>query len=92
MPALGPVWPTPSKAYPGAPAAIGPSPLGEAARALRGRGRLFALGGVEDEGRARAAVQAGAHAVAVIRAVLAAEDPGAASAALCAAVEGARAG
>lgn len=80
----GPVWDTPSKR------AVGLEPLGEdelaagARAARRGDppGVVYAIGGVTDPGRAEAAVRAGAHGVAVIRAIMAAEDPGVAAAAL----------
>jgi thiamine-phosphate pyrophosphorylase len=78
---LGPVWETESK--PGA-TGIGVAPLTEAAAA---GACVFALGGIGDAERVRAARAAGAHGVAVIRGVLAAEDPRAAMAALCAALE-----
>jgi thiamine-phosphate pyrophosphorylase len=80
---LGPIWPTPGKAAP-----IGAGALGEARRAAKD-GTIFALGGVDGPARAGEAARAGASGVAVIRAVLAARDPGAAAAALCAAVEAA---
>lgn len=74
---FGPLHDTPSKR------AYGP-PLGldalRAARAATAR-PLFAIGGI-DPPRAAAARQAGADGVAVIRAILAADDPAAAAAAL----------
>jgi thiamine-phosphate pyrophosphorylase len=80
---LGPVWPTPSK-----PAAAG---LGLGAFGGFARGAaVLALGGVERPARAAEAVRAGARGVAVIRAVLAAADPGAAAAAIVDAMERAR--
>lgn len=89
----GPVWPTPSK--PGA-APLGLEALSEAARAMAaGAGasrapdrsaHLFALGGVETPERARLARSTGVHGIASIRAFCAAEDPGAAAAAMYAAV------
>ena len=58
---LGPIWPTPSK--PGA------EPLGTAALGIsHGTAKLVAVGGIATTERARIAVQAGADAVAVIRA------------------------
>jgi thiamine-phosphate pyrophosphorylase len=83
---LSPVWATPSKH--GTPP-IGVETLAIAARELSAAAphvRLFALGGIDGAARAREAVQAGAHGVAVIRAVLAADDPGAAAASLVTAV------
>jgi thiamine-phosphate pyrophosphorylase len=84
----GPVWPTPSK--PGA-VSLGVDALAEAAAGVAagppGRGaHLFALGGVDTPERARAARTAGAHGIANIRAFCAAADPGAAAAAMYAAV------
>jgi thiamine-phosphate pyrophosphorylase len=70
---FGPVFATPSKAAYGPP--VGLSALREAAR--RCRAPLYALGGV-DATNARACIEAGAAGVAVVRAVMAAEDPGAA--------------
>lgn len=67
---LGPVWPTPSK--PDA-AALGPELLAEAGLALQATGtaaRLFALGGIDSPDRAAAALAAGAHGIAGIRAFL----------------------
>ncbi len=84
---LGPMWETLSKAGPGAPAPLGPESLSEAASLMSGPTRLFALGGVDTAARAREAIRAGAHGVAAIRGVLAVDDPGAAAAALVAAVE-----
>jgi thiamine-phosphate pyrophosphorylase len=72
---LGPVWATESK--PGA-APIGVAPLAEAAQLAC----VLALGGVDGVERAHLARRAGAHGVAVIRAVLAAADPAQAAAAL----------
>jgi thiamine-phosphate pyrophosphorylase len=68
---LGPIWDSPGKR------ACGVDVLREAARARP----VFAIGGI-DASRAGAARAAGAAGVAVIRAVMAAEDPGAAAAAL----------
>ncbi|HLU65918.1 MAG TPA: thiamine phosphate synthase [Kofleriaceae bacterium] len=79
----GPVWDTPSKRGMGAP--IGEAELAAAARAIAGAGsaaRLYGIGGVVSAERAAAAAAAGAHGVAVIRAVMAAGDPGGAAAAL----------
>ena len=81
---LGPIHATPSKA-----GVI--EPLGEAVLAVRNRLgaeiALVAIGGIDGPDRARAAVRAGADAVAVIRAVWTARDPGAAAAAIVEAVE-----
>lgn len=74
---FGPIVPLPGK-----PPAVGLAGLAAAAGPLP----LFALGGV-DEALAGEAIAAGARGVAVIRAWLAAEDPGAATARLLAAVE-----
>lgn len=75
---LGPIWETPSKAGMGEP--LGLAPLGQVA------GRCVAVGGIEGPERARAAIHAGASAVAVIRAVWSAPDPARAVAALLAAI------
>jgi len=83
---IGPVWSTPSK--PGA-APLGIEGLAAAAAAVAATGaatRVYALGGVDTPERARAAIAAGAHGIAAIRGFLAADDPGAAAAALHAAV------
>ncbi|HWN67399.1 MAG TPA: thiamine phosphate synthase [Haliangium sp.] len=85
----GPVWPTPSKpgAVPLGVEALAEAAAGVAAGVAPGRSaRLFALGGVDTPARARAARAAGAHGVASIRALCAAEDPGAAAASMFAAV------
>jgi len=81
----GPVYATPSKAGMGTP--IGLAGLGGCRAALGAGARpaLFALGGV-DAARARACRDAGADGVACVRAVLDAPDPGAAVAALLAAL------
>jgi thiamine-phosphate pyrophosphorylase len=73
---LGPIYDTPSKRGHGAP-------LGAAAlAAARGAGiPFFAIGGV-DVDRAEPVCAAGADGVAVIRAILAADDPASAAAAL----------
>jgi len=64
----GPVWSTPSK----------PEPLG-----LDGMpAGVFAVGGITNPDRARQARAAGARGVACIRAIMAAEDPGAAARAM----------
>lgn len=73
---LGPIWATPSKANLGAP-------LGVAALGASAAGAIVAVGGIDDN-RARAAIAAGARAVAVIRAVWTAADPADAVAALLA--------
>lgn len=74
---LGPVWETPSKAGMGEP--LGLAPLGQV-------DRVVAIGGIDGPERARAAIDAGATAVAVIRAVWTANDPAHAVAALLAAL------
>jgi len=76
---LSPVFRSTSK--PGYGPALGPS-------ALRGPFPLpvYALGGVEDPPRARACVEAGAAGIAVMGAVMRAEDPRAVTAALLRAV------
>lgn len=84
----GPVWPTPSK--PGA-TPLSPGALAEAATIIAAapsdrRAYLFALGGVDTPERARTARAAGAHGIASIRAFCAPADPGAAAAAMHAAV------
>jgi len=72
---LGPIWATPSKAGLG-------EPLGTSALTAVRRGRadlwLAGVGGIDGRARAREVRAAGADAVAVIRAVWTAEDPGAA--------------
>jgi len=80
---LGPIFPTPSKE------GFGP-PLGVAAlTALRRGSRVLAIGGIDatNAGETRAA---GAHGVAVIRAVLDAPDPAAAAQALRTAIDAGR--
>lgn len=69
----GPVWETPGKSPMGVPAFT--KLVNET------RVPVFAIGGVE-VARADAALDAGAHGVAVIRAIMAAADPGAEAAAL----------
>ena len=57
----------------------------QARRAIAGAGaaaRLYAIGGVTGPERAEAAVRAGAHGIAAVRAFMAAADPGAAARAL----------
>jgi thiamine-phosphate pyrophosphorylase len=77
---LGPIYDTPSKRAYGAP--LGPAVLHEA----RGNGiPLFAIGGIDRERIAAVRAQ-GADGVAVIRAMLSAEDPAGATAALLRAV------
>jgi len=88
----GPVWDTPSKRQAGM-APIGVAELGAAARAIAATGspaRLYAIGGVLGPENAEAAGRAGAHGVAAIRGLLAAEDPTAAAAALHGAVAATR--
>ncbi|WP_103504525.1 MULTISPECIES: thiamine phosphate synthase [Streptomyces] len=75
----GPCWPTPTK--PGRPA---PGlPLVRYAAAHAGRVPWFAIGGI-DAGNLDQVLEAGARRVVVVRALTAAEDPGAAAAALAA--------
>jgi thiamine-phosphate pyrophosphorylase len=74
---FGPVWETPSKREFGAPQ--GPERLREAAR--EAAAPVVAIGGI-DADRARTARAAGAAGVAVIRAILAADEPAAATRAL----------
>lgn len=81
----GPIWDTPSKRDMGEP--LGEAVLAQAQRAIAGAragaaARLYAIGGVTGPERAQAAVRAGAHGVAVVRAVMAAADPAAAARAL----------
>jgi thiamine-phosphate pyrophosphorylase len=71
--ALGPVWETPSKVGLGPP--IGLSAVREAVQRVGEAAVIFAIGGVDSADRARGAFEAGAHGVAAIRAVLAADDP-----------------
>jgi len=71
---FGPVFATPSKAAFGLPQGI--ARLGAAARATSIP--VFAIGGL-DAGTCAAARGAGAHGIAVIRAILAADDPAAAT-------------
>jgi thiamine-phosphate pyrophosphorylase len=73
---LGPIFDTPSKRVYGAPLGLG---------VLAGSG-AFAVGGIDGPARARLAIDAGARGVAVIRAVMGAEDPGAAAAAIVEAI------
>jgi thiamine-phosphate pyrophosphorylase len=73
---LAPIWDTPG---PGKAPPLGPGALAAARAALDARGlpaALFALGGI-DAARAAEARTAGADGVAAIRAVMAADDPGA---------------
>ncbi len=74
---LSPVFPTRSKAARGAPLGLGE--FGAQARGLPGP--VYALGGVE-AANAADCLRAGAHGVALIGAILGAEDPAAAAAAL----------
>ncbi len=81
----GPIWPTPSKRDMGEP--LGEAALAQAKKAIAGAGagaaaKLYAIGGVTGPERAEAAVRAGAHGVAVVRAIVAAADPAAAARAL----------
>ncbi len=77
---LGPIWSTPSKAGFGAP--LGLDALMAARARIGDRARLIAVGGIDGPERAATARAAGAAAVAVVRAVWAAPDPGAAALAL----------
>jgi thiamine-phosphate pyrophosphorylase len=81
---LGPIFATPSKEPFGAP-------LGVAALAALGAGRsttpIIAIGGIDAQ-NAGETRRAGAHGVAVIRAILDASDPAAATRALRAAIAG----
>lgn len=81
---LGPIWATPSKAGLGQP--LGPAALTATRAALDAAGRastrLVAVGGIDGPARADLARAAGADAVAVIRAVWTAAEPGAAARAL----------
>ncbi len=78
---LGPIWAVPDKA----------APIGVVALAIRRSlpetTTLVAVGGIDSPERARAAAAAGADAVAVVRAAWLSPDPGAALAALVAAVD-----
>ncbi|HEX9080569.1 MAG TPA: thiamine phosphate synthase [Desulfuromonadaceae bacterium] len=74
---FGPVYPTPSKAAYGAP--LGPEKLAEAAATLGIP--VFALGGVKKTSIAEL-LTAGARGIALISAVIAADDPRAAAATL----------
>lgn len=88
----GPVWETPSKRDLGEP--LGEAALGQAKKAMVGgsaAARLYAIGGVTGPERAEAAVRAGAHGVAVVRAIVAAADPGASARALHDAMSASRA-
>jgi thiamine-phosphate pyrophosphorylase len=82
---LGPVYPTPSKASYGPP--LGPEVLREARAVCAAP--LIAIGGIT-AARAAEVLAAGADGVAVISAVLAADDPAAAARELLAAVAGGR--
>jgi thiamine-phosphate pyrophosphorylase len=86
----GPIWETPSKREsPMAP--LGTGQLAAAARAMAATpARLYAIGGVVGAENAEAAGRAGAHGVAAIRGLFAAEDPTAAAAALHGAVAATR--
>jgi thiamine-phosphate pyrophosphorylase len=78
---LGPIFETPSKAPYGAP--LGVDALTAARAAMAAGVSLVAVGGIDSPARAAAARTAGADAIAVIRAVWAARDPGAAARSLC---------
>ncbi|MFL5821268.1 MAG: thiamine phosphate synthase [Solirubrobacteraceae bacterium] len=82
--AVGPIHATPTK--PGRPP-VGLELVREAAR--RARAPFFAIGGI-DAGNAAAAVAAGAARIAVVRAIVEADDPAGAARALRAVVEGRR--
>jgi thiamine-phosphate pyrophosphorylase len=75
---LGPIWDTPGKG----------APIGEAVLAVKTGALLVAVGGINSPERARAAIAAGADAVAVIRAAWTGSDPAAAIAAMVAATAG----
>jgi len=77
---LGPIFATPSKEAYGLP--LGVTALG----AVRGTTPIVAIGGI-DLANAAATRAAGAHGVAVIRAILDAADPAAAARALRAAID-----
>jgi len=77
---LGPIFATPSKARYGAPLGIGALTAAGTSTAP-----VLAIGGITPELAARAR-EAGAHGVAVVRAILDADDPGSAAAALVAAL------
>lgn len=77
---LGPIRATPSKAAYGAP--LGTDAVREAAAAIAGRVPLYAIGGIETAEHAGAALAAGAHGVAGIRAFA---DPGTLAALIAAA-------
>ncbi len=76
---LGPLFSTPGK-----------SPIDRAAFATKLRSKLIAVGGITGADEARAAIRAGADAVAVIRAAWTSDDPVAAIAAIERAVSQAR--
>ena len=79
----GPIWQTPSKRDLGEP--LGVAALAQARKAIAGGGaaaRLYAIGGVTGPAEASAAIRAGAHGVAVVRAIVGADDPAAAARAL----------
>jgi thiamine-phosphate pyrophosphorylase len=76
----GPTWTTPTK--PGRPA-VGLALLRHAAAHQVGR-PWFAIGGIESLARLDEVIAAGARRVVVVRAITAAEDPGAAAAAFSA--------
>ncbi len=77
---LGPIWATPSKAAHGEP--LGTNALVRARAGLGDRRLLVAVGGIDSLERAALARKAGADAIAVIRAVWTAADPGAMTRAL----------
>lgn len=79
---LGPIWPTPKKIALGRP--LGLAAITEATQAAEAQ--VYAIGGIDDPARARAARAAGAAGIGVIRAIFAAENPATAARALCAAV------
>lgn len=81
---LSPIFPSASK--PGYGPAIGLDFL--AGTAGRSRLPIVALGGINDAARARACLDAGAAAIAVMGAIMAAADPGAAVTALRHAIHG----
>lgn len=78
---LGPIFPTPSKVGYGEPLGLDALTAATATPAP-----VIAIGGITPE-RAAQARAAGAYGIAVVRAILAVEDPGAAAAALVAAFD-----
>jgi thiamine-phosphate pyrophosphorylase len=81
---VGPCWPTPTKPGRRAPGLD----LVRATAGLAPAKPWFAIGGI-DEGRLPEVIEAGATRVVVVRAITAAEDPGASAARLRAALSAA---